>query len=121
MFMHLLHFLSLHTVALLEKSPFIPAFLIIDQPSRPYYPELVPMDDSKVNNEDGQLVHAAFELLNSFIEEVRGTHGQEFQMIILEHMSPDLFQGLKNVHVLPEFRANERLIPESWYLGQPQQ
>ena len=118
MFMHLLHFLSLHAVALVEKSPFIPAFLIIDQPSRPYYPSEVPMDGVQLKSEDGELVRVAFELLDGFVKEMRDTHAQEFQMIVFEHVNADAFQGLENVHVLPEFRGRERLIPESWYLGQ---
>ena len=117
MFMHLLHFLSLHAVALVEKSPFIPAFLIIDQPSRPYYPSEVPMDGVQLKSEDGELVRVAFELLDGFVNEMRDRHAQEFQMIVFEHVNPDAFQGLENVHVLPEFRGSERLIPESWYLG----
>jgi Protein of unknown function (DUF3732) len=116
MFMHLLHFLSLHAVALVERSPFIPAFLIIDQPSRPYYPSEVPMDGIQLKSEDGELVRVAFELLNSFVEEMQVVHAEEFQMIVFEHVNPDAFQGLNNVHMLPEFRGNERLIPESWYL-----
>lgn len=118
MFMHLLHFLSLHAVALVEKSPFIPAFLIIDQPSRPYYPSEVPMDGVHLKSEDGVLVRVAFELLDGFVKDMLETHEQEFQMIVFEHVNADAFQGLENVHVLPEFRGSERLIPESWYLGQ---
>lgn len=118
MFMHLLHFLSLHAVALVEKSPFIPAFLIIDQPSRPYYPSEVAMDGVQLKSEDSELVRVAFELLDGFVKEMRDTHAHEFQMIVFEHVNADAFQGLENVHVLPEFRESERLIPESWYLGQ---
>ena len=118
MFMHLLHFLSLHAVALVEKSPFIPAFLIVDQPSRPYYPSEVPMDGVQLKSEDGELVRVAFELLDGFIKEMRDAHAQEFQMIVFEHVNADAFHGLENVHMLPEFRGSERLIPESWYLGQ---
>ncbi|MES2948154.1 MAG: DUF3732 domain-containing protein [Pseudomonadota bacterium] len=118
MFMHLLHFLSLHAVALVEKSPFIPAFLIIDQPSRPYYPSEVPMDGVQLKSEDGELVRVAFELLDGFVKEMRDVHAHEFQMIVFEHVNADAFQGLENVQVLPEFRGSERLIPESWYLGQ---
>lgn len=118
MFMHLLHFLSLHAVALIEKSPFIPAFLIIDQPSRPYYPSEFPMDGVQLKSEDSELIRVAFELLDGFIKEMRDTQAQEFQMIVFEHINADAFHGLKNVHILPEFRGSERLIPESWYLGQ---
>lgn len=117
MFMHLLHFLSLHAVAIVEKSPFIPAFLIIDQPSRPYYPSEVAMDGVQLKSEDSELVRVAFELLDGFVKEMQDMKAHEFQMIVFEHVNTDAFQGLENVHVLPEFRESERLIPESWYLG----
>lgn len=121
MFMHLLHFLSLHAVALVEKSPFIPAFLVIDQPSRPYYPSEVPMDGVQLKSEDSELVRIAFELLDGFVKEMHDKYAQEFQIIVFEHVNQDAFQGLENVHLLPEFRGSERLIPESWYVGQPLQ
>lgn len=114
MFMHLLHFLSLHEAALVEKSPFIPAFLIIDQPSRPYYPEKA-KDEKKLVSEEDALVRIAFELLNEFISDIKKKYDSDFQMIVFEHVETEAFEGLENVHVLPEFRGAERLIPESWY------
>jgi hypothetical protein len=76
------------------------------------------MDGVQLKSEDGELVRVAFELLDGFVKEMLETHAQEFQMIVFEHVNADAFQGLENVHVLPEFRGSERLIPESWYLDQ---
>nr|WP_315241829.1 DUF3732 domain-containing protein [uncultured Albidiferax sp.] len=115
MFMHLLHFLSLHEAAIVEKSPFIPAFLIIDQPSRPYYPPERPKDEVQLVSEEHALVRIAFELLNDFVDDMKDRHAQDFQIIVFEHVTPDAFEGLNNINVLPEFRGTERLIPESWY------
>lgn len=115
MFMHLLHFLSLHETAMAQESPFIPSFLIIDQPSRPYYPEKKPKDGVELDSDDNALVRIAFELLDDFISTTKARRGREFQMIVFEHVSADAFEGLENVHVLPELRGQERLIPESWY------
>ena len=116
MFMHLLHFLSLHEAAIAEKSPFIPAFLIIDQPSRPYYPPEKPKDEVQLVSEEHALVRLAFELLNDFVTTIKSVHNQDFQMIVFEHVTAEAFQGLENINVLPEFRGIERLIPESWYV-----
>lgn len=116
MFMHLLHFLSLHTVALIERSPFIPAFLIIDQPSRPYYPSEVAVDGVQLKSEDSELVRVAFELLDGFVKEMRDAYSHDFQIIVFEHVNANAFQDLENVNMLPEFRGSERLIPEAWYV-----
>lgn len=115
MFMHLLHFLSLHETAIAQESPFVPSFLIIDQPSRPYYPEKKPKDGVELDSDDNALVRIAFDLLDDFISTIKTRRGREFQMIVFEHVSADAFEGLENVHVLPELRGQERLIPESWY------
>lgn len=115
MFMHLLHFLSLHETAITEKSPFIPSFLIIDQPSRPYYPPEKPKDEVQLESEEHEYVRLAFELLNEFVGTINADHKEDFQMIVFEHVTADAFKGLENIYVLPEFRGAERLIPESWY------
>lgn len=39
MFMHLFLFLGLHEAIKRKKTPFVPSYLIIDQPSRPYWGE----------------------------------------------------------------------------------
>ena len=114
MFLHLLHFLSLQEVAIGQKSPFVPSFLIIDQPSRPYYPDDKPKDSIALNNSDTAKVHAAFKLLNDFIGNVNKDYKHDFQMIVLEHVPSTTFSGMANIHVLPEFRNGEALIPSSW-------
>lgn len=115
MFMHLLHFLSLHEAAIAQQSPFVPTFLIIDQPSRPYYPEKAPKDGFELDTGDNALVRIAFELLDDFISTINARWGQEFQIIVFEHVQADAFQGLEHVHMLPEFRGTEMLIPRDWY------
>jgi len=114
MFLHLLHFLSLQEVAIGHKSPFVPSFLIIDQPSRPYYPDDKPKDSIALNNSDTAKVHTAFKLLNDFIGNINRDYKHDFQMIVLEHVPSTTFSGMANIHVLPEFRNGEALIPSSW-------
>ncbi|HEY9102346.1 DUF3732 domain-containing protein [Chitinimonas sp.] len=114
MFLHLLQFLALHEVAISHKSPFVPSLLVIDQPSRPYYPDEKPKDDVILNNSDSEKVSIAFRLLNDFVAHMNKDYQAEFQMIVFEHVPRTTFIGLDHVHLLAEFRNGEALIPQSW-------
>lgn len=115
MFLHLFMFLALHEVAIDRGGKFVPAFLFIDQPSRPYYGEEKIMDEISLRDSDQAKVSQAFELLNNFISRMKKDHAAEFQMIVLEHVPVGLFKDLPNVNVLPEFRGSNALIPSSWF------
>lgn len=114
MFLHLILFLALHEASVTNKSRFVPSFLFIDQPSRPYYGEEKLEDEAHLKSSDASRVNRAFVMLDNFVTRMRLKRGAEFQMIILEHVPVDVFQGLANVHVLPEFRGANALIPELW-------
>ena len=118
MFLHLLQFLALHEVAISHKSPFVPRFLIIDQPSRPYYPDEKPKDNVVLTNSDSEKVSISFQLLNDFVARINKEYMAEFQMIVFEHVPKDTFAGMNYVHLLPEFRNGEALIPASWQSAQ---
>lgn len=114
MFLHLLHFLALHEVALAQNSAFIPSFLIIDQPSRPYYADKK-TDQKEISNSDGEKVDIAFKLLNNFVRRACNEYRSQFQMIVFEHVPKDAFENMDYVHILPEFIDGEALIPKAWY------
>ncbi|CAN5215888.1 DUF3732 domain-containing protein [soil metagenome] len=114
MFLHLIHFLSLQEVSIGQRSPFVPNFLIIDQPSRPYYPDNKANDSVILKNSDTEKVHAAFRLLDNFVGSINSRYEEEFQMIILEHVPANTFVDMQNVYVLPEFRDGNALIPSHW-------
>lgn len=114
MFMHLILFLALHEASLANKSRFVPGFLFIDQSSRPYYGEEKLEDEAHLKSSDASRVNRAFVMLDNFVTRVKAKYGADFQMIVLEHVPIDVFKGLRNVHVLPEFRGGNALIPESW-------
>lgn len=112
MFLHLIHFLAIHQVALTKNSGFIPTFLMIDQPSRPYWEEdkkNTPTDDDK------NKIITAFKLLDDFITTINTEYNQEFQMIIFEHVPDTMFADLQNIHLLPPFKHGNALIPKEWY------
>ena len=112
MFLHLFFSLAMQEVIFKNESPYVAPFLVIDQPSRPYYG-----DDGKTrldkNHSDNNKITQAFILLDKFIEE-RKENGSEFQMIVFEHISKNLFEDMKNVHLVDsEFRNGNALIPKS--------
>ncbi|MDT3430833.1 DUF3732 domain-containing protein [Stenotrophomonas maltophilia] len=114
MFLHLLQFLALHEVAISHDSPFVPRCLIIDQPSRPYYPDDGSMDGIALDNSDSEKVSIAFKLLSDFVGKMNREYSAQFQMIVFEHVPKATFEGMEYVHLLPEFRGGEALIPRSW-------
>lgn len=115
MFMHLFHFLALHEIAISQKSKFVPSFLILDQPSRPYYGE--EEKTSKVESlpkTDTGKITAAFELLDSYVAGINERYKSSFQMIVFEHVPVSIFEKMNNVHLVEKFRDGVALIPESW-------
>lgn len=114
MFMHLILFLALHEASTINKSRFVPDFLFIDQPSRPYYGEEKVKDETHLKSSDAAKVSQAFAMLDNFITRMKSKYGTEFQMIVIEHVPVETFKNLKNVHILPEFREANALIPAGW-------
>ena len=115
MFMHLFHFLALHEVAISRHSKFVPSFLVLDQPSRPYYgeDEKASKIESLPKTDTGKIT-AAFELLNNYISGINKNYNSSFQMIVFEHVPISIFEKMKNVYLVEKFRDGVALIPESW-------
>ncbi|WP_339148231.1 MULTISPECIES: DUF3732 domain-containing protein [unclassified Sutcliffiella] len=111
LFMHLCLFLGLHEASIIQKSPYIPQFMILDQPSRPYYGE---EEDnwSKVEVSDKGKITTAMKLLNDFISHVNKMYNEEFQFIVLEHIPTSVWDGMENFHLVEEFRYGNALINE---------
>lgn len=112
MFLHLFFSLAMHEVIFENQSPFVAPFLIIDQPSRPYYgtngERLVGNPES-----DDYKIKKAFELLDRFIETRKNNNG-DFQMIVLEHIPIETVTDLKNIHIVEEFFDGNALVPKSY-------
>jgi myosin heavy subunit len=115
MFMHLLHFMALQEVAISRHSRFVPSFLILDQPSRPYYgeEEKTSKMESLPKTDTGKIT-AAFQLLNDFIAHINNEYHNSFQMIVFEHVPVSIFKDMENVHLVEKFRDGIALIPDSW-------
>ncbi|BDU36700.1 DUF3732 domain-containing protein [Vibrio nigripulchritudo] len=109
MFLHLFFSLAMHEIAFNNRSPFIAPFLIIDQPSRPYYGE--ENNDEKFKDQsDEAKITKAIALLDKFIADRIQNNGS-FQFIVLEHIPRRIFEKMSNVHLVEEFRNGNALIP----------
>jgi DNA repair exonuclease SbcCD ATPase subunit len=110
MFLHLFFSLAMQEIIFKNESPYVAPFLVIDQPSRPYYGD----DGIRKTDEDHSddyKIKQAFKLLDNFIEE-RKMNNSEFQMIVFEHIPPKVFKDMQNVHLVDnEFRNGNALIP----------
>ncbi|AYL97995.1 DUF3732 domain-containing protein [Mucilaginibacter celer] len=116
MFLHLFLFLGLHEHFISLPHSYVPQFLILDQPSQPYYENTkvnenvtdIPKDDDKIK------LQSAFQLLNDFITKINTDYKTDFQIIMLEH-APERYwteKNLNNFHLVEEFRNGNALIPE---------
>jgi energy-coupling factor transporter ATP-binding protein EcfA2 len=115
MFLHICLFLGLHELYIRQNSTYIPQFIILDQPSRPYYGEEEIKKDTPWENlkdTDKGKITIAMQLLNDFISYANNELGSDFQIIILEHIPDSIWQQakLKNFHLVEEFRNGNALI-----------
>lgn len=103
--------LAMQEVAFQNNSPFIAPFLVIDQPSRPYYGSGKERKEN-IDHSDESKIIKALELLDEFIETRMKNFG-DFQMIVFEHVPSKIFTHLKNFHLVEEFDEGNALIPDS--------
>lgn len=112
MFLHLFFSLAMHEVIFQNQAPFVAPFLIIDQPSRPYFGTNGKRKTDDPESDDYK-IKKAFELLDRFIE-IRKSNNGDFQMIVLEHIPIETVSNLKNIHIVEEFFDGNALIPKSY-------
>jgi len=116
LFMHLCLFAGLHHMLLTQNSRYIPSFLIIDQPSRPYFNSAgdYNYEESKkviTIKDDWAKVKNIFTLWDQFFSIIL-SQGMHFQIIMLEHVSEDAWAGCKNVNLVDVFDGiHKALIP----------
>lgn len=108
MFLHLLMFLGFHKVVLSKKVPYIAPFLIMDQPSKPYYGEENKDNYQRIEETDKFKINNVFKLLNSFIEGLNKEN--DFQIILFEHVPKETWKEYPNVHLVEEFRNGNALL-----------
>jgi hypothetical protein len=110
---HISTLLAVHEYLDSLKQSKVPNFLIFDQPSQVYFPEI--SDDKKeFNQEDIAELKKIFEVLNLFIERTKG----RVQIILLEHAGEDSWKDFRNIRKVYRWRdeeADRALIPDEWY------
>jgi len=110
MFLHLFFSLAMQEIIFKNKSPYVAPLIVIDQPSRPYYGDDGLRKADEDQSDDFKITQA-FKLLDKFITE-RNENKGEFQMIVFEHISKNLFKDMENIHLVDsEFRNGNALIP----------
>ncbi|WP_157198333.1 DUF3732 domain-containing protein [Methylomonas sp. DH-1] len=114
MFKHLFMFLGLHELMLTKNNKHVPSFLLIDQPSRPYYGEEENVSESRLQHSDRAKIIDAFKLMDTFIGNVLNDMKQSFQMIVFEHVPKDYFNDFDNIHLVEEFRDGNALVPQEY-------
>lgn len=106
MFLHLCLSLGLHELILKRDVPYIPSFLVLDQPSRPYY------DNNNKKATDKDKITIAMKLLNDFINRINEKYTRDYQLIVIEKIPKEIWENakLQNFHLVAEFYEEEKLI-----------
>ena len=115
LFLHLCLFAGLHNMLLAESSNYVPSFLIIDQPSMPYFnTQKYNYTDSETvisNKDDWSKVKGIFSLWDSFFDSILSKQ-KHFQVIMLEHVSERAWAHCKHTHLVDIFDGiSNALIP----------
>lgn len=115
LFMHLCMFAGIHHLILNEALNYVPSYLVIDQPSRPYFNnseyDYKNSKQSLSKKDDWSKVKNIFTLWDKFFASIL-EQKKHFQVIILEHVSEEAWSGCEHVHLVDIFDGEKNaLIP----------
>lgn len=107
---HLAAHLAIHRLMRLRRRP-TPAFLMLDQPTGPFYPDNGPegVEPQLVDGSDQVHVNAMFELIRSVAESLGGA----LQILVTDHAT---FYGESwfDEALIEDWRHGRGLIPDDW-------
>lgn len=118
LYMHLCLFAGLHNMLLMDNSKYVPSYLIIDQPSRPYFNtesyDYTNSEASVSKKDDWSKVKDIFKLWDSFYDIVL-EQKKHFQIIMLEHVAESAWKDCKHVNLVAIFDGviNALIPPEA--------
>lgn len=112
---HIATILSLqeHFLKLAKKDNHVPSFVVFDQPSQAYFPEVVKNNEaSQLKSDDLDRVKSIFTALSTFITRTK----KGSQIIVLEHASKDIWGPIENTFYVSGYRwvKGNALIPNDW-------
>ncbi|OAT84193.1 hypothetical protein A6P54_02535 [Bacillus sp. MKU004] len=93
----------------------VPSFVIFDQPSQVYFPQLKhnkrnDQNDPEFKSEDVEAVKKIFKVLS---KSIKGKAGN-WQSIVVDHADASIYGDIEGVHEVEEWRNGKKLIPENW-------
>jgi Protein of unknown function (DUF3732) len=105
---HVLTHVALHKLFRERERP-VPAFLLLDQPSKAHYPPDKDIIASEIEDDDRQAVLRLFKFL---WEQSRTS---DFQIIVIDHADEpdDWFQA----SIIEKWRGGRKLVPDEWPEG----
>jgi hypothetical protein len=113
---HIAVSLALQQLFLLDAPSPVPGFLVYDQPSQVYFPRRLAgprggvNDDVEFKDEDVEAVRKVFVTLASVVNSSKGA----FQVLVLDHAPPNVWERVDNVHLVEEWREGLKLVPAEW-------
>lgn len=110
---HVAVMLALQRFFLTEVNHPVPGLLIFDQPSQVYFPRGFDVHSSKAGrtlDEDVSAIRLAFKAVGQEIVRTKG----RLQIIILDHVGPDVWGDIPGVTLAQEWRNNDKLVPSAW-------
>ncbi len=115
LYMHLCLFAGIHHMILNGEAPYVPSFLIMDQPSRPYFNnseyDYIDSENALSKKDDWSKVKNIFKLWDEFFSHII-SQDKHFQVIVLEHVSEDAWTDCNHIHLVEIFDGiKNALIP----------
>ena len=92
----------------------VPNFVIFDQPSQVYFPQLRQKTDNQkieIPDEDKLAVNKIFSAMSKYLQAT----DHKVQIIVTEHADEDIWGDVQDVHLVERWRGNNaKLIPLEW-------
>ena len=92
----------------------VPNFVIFDQPSQVYFPQLRHQsDESKddIPDEDKMAVKKIFAAMSKYLQNTE----YKVQIIVTEHADEDIWGDVHDIHLVDRWRGNDiKLVPMEW-------
>jgi hypothetical protein len=102
---HVLTHMALHRLFRERDRP-VPAFLVLDQPSKAHYPPSEELMEAEIPDDDRAAVRRLFKFLYD------RTKGAGFQTVIIDHA--DESEAWFQDSVIQRWRGGEKLVPDVW-------